>query len=300
MGLGLFGLLIIALASLWWMRDWRGNSRVTLVVGEGEQMGLVSIDPVQNQVVSILIHPDTRMPLVGGYGEYVIGVVPRLGQQEGLGNELLVSSMEHWFGVDIVGVSRRVRVGEGGFAGMGWRFVMEGIGQEFGVGDRLALVWWVWQTKAADFTAIDLLADNYLSPVVRPDGSTQYELGEAVIDRLALAYLQDLSLRTSEHQVVVLNGTSESGLAGEFGRLLSNIGYDVVSIADSRLKENETVVLVDSGFGEYQEYVESIEGIFPVSVQVKQGVLEEYTANVVVVLGEDYARFLSENWEKQN
>ena len=97
------------------------------------------------------------------------------------------------------------------------------------------------------------------------------------------------SLRPSQIEVAVLNGTAVEGLAGEYGDRVEHHGFELGVVTNSSSSFEESVVMFKHGNGQAAHKVSKALGISRVRPMTEEIALVAAGAPVAVVIGEDNA-----------
>lgn len=295
--LGLLLLLVLGSGVIFFLinvsqKQWNGINRASVVlVSNNGKVNLVSFQPDMNLAVRVIIDPDVVIPIVEGYGEYRIGVVRKLEEQENLKNRLLVPSLEHWLGVIILGEFEKETDWENmSRFELGKEFILDEVkGMKFGDRLTMALMLWIAPGRLENVN----LASSYGREEREIDGQKRIIMEKRSLEKLAEDWMIDQSILAEEGiSIAVMNGTESVGIATMTADTLSRIGYDVVLVAETPRRDS-TIIFVQEKLSSNKKIIYPIEKLVSNNISYAANVLERYRAEVVVLLGKDYAKRIS-------
>jgi phage shock protein PspC (stress-responsive transcriptional regulator) len=97
------------------------------------------------------------------------------------------------------------------------------------------------------------------------------------------------SLKPSEIEVSVLNGTAETGLAASYGNTVESKGFKLGQITDAKSSFSESVVMFKRGHKPEARRVGRLVGISKLALMSPEVEATAKPANVAVIVGEDNA-----------
>jgi len=295
LGLGL-GLAFLVGGWVWFQRGggyWNGMNRLSLLM-QREEGGwvLVSVDTVKKQVALVGIDGEMYMRVRGGYGDYRVAAVKKLGELEEKGWRLLGESVETWLGTVVYGVVEGVSVSENSsLTKVGWEWIRgryEGdlqVWERWMVGAKL-FESWGWEVERVN------VAEEYGEVVEAIGEEEKVMMEERWLEEIGRKYLQDWQIKQeSGVSVAVLNATDRSGLATETAKLLGRMGYDVVMVSEVEA-EKETHLYGGSEVRKKESYLWPMEKVLKVVVEEKSEAMGLQRADVVLVVGDDWGNWL--------
>lgn len=260
----------------------RHSERVHLVIESNRQeVSLYVVDLVDKKLVAIDVPIDLKIPVVYGYGNYRIAAITELSRQENKQNQLLRLSLAHWLGIDI---AHELHLSDS-VSNLSSIVAAQGT---FSFWERLWL-WHVLQTIPQSNRLYTSLSESNLL-VEEPDGTSS--LATVQLQNFADNYFKRASLYQSSNQLVIVNTTSAPGLATRAANMLKNVGYDVVAIHDNTMDLSQTILLIDSLSEDTSTYIEPLQNLFVDVATQESETLETFRGDVVLLLGDDYARMV--------
>lgn len=243
--LGIVLLLIVAVAAGWFfsLRSTSTLDRTTLVLA-ADPMVVLSWERDSGRFILLSIPADTVIEAVHGYGKYSLGALWSLGKMHPNEHDLLRLSMEQAFGLPIPWYSgpsgKTIAPHE-----VSMSFVRQALGfsrfQQLGTGSvqtNLPLplylrLWWALRfARADDVRILDLGAEDVVSPEVQPDGTFVNVLDIRRLDTALGDMFQEEAIRRQRTSVAVYNTTPQPLLAERVGRMLSHLGFFVVTVGN--------------------------------------------------------------------
>jgi hypothetical protein len=277
-----FGLLLIGLISfsvfinqLWQkakMSVWDGRSNFSFIRVEGEKISLESYRPETRRWLEFLIPAQTYIQLPFGYGDYQLKNVYQLGELENKGGELLQRTVQDMMAVPVQGWL--VNSAEAKVTNLSWWDDLR---------LSLARIWGV--KKKIEFKLEETAG---LRKDSLRDGTQVYRVEERFLDELINQEFFDQRMIDEGLAVAIVNSSGVSGMAATAGRLASNLGNQVVWLGNEDGIRAGSEVWVSR-----QNLVKSLTSqelarAFGIKT-IKQADVSAYRAEVVVVLGTDYA-----------
>src|SRR3989344_265907 len=285
--------------------DWNGRDRITFTLQDfsesqvGGEVFLVSYLPPEG--LSVVVLPATlQIETIGGFGLWKAGSVYQLGELEGRGGALLSGTLAEFFGVNVDGwvVSpEKVQLSSDTLKTSLKTSLMRtlfGRGRSnLGVWDLFRLWFSLGKVRLSQATLVDLSTASVLREETLPDGSTTYRTDPEWLDQLARRLFALPEITREGLSVSVLNATGHPRLGNRAARAIENAGGDVVSIADFKTSEEQTTIVGSSDSLRSSVTVGVLQKFFT-SEKVSVGETASARADILLVVGEDYFRKLSE------
>ena len=223
---------------------WDGKHQLNFVV-QAEKILVYSFHP-EDGILNILAFDNkTHIPAAKGFGEYPIENIYKLGQSEKIGGGRLLSlSLSEFLAVPLDGHFVQIknkklkikndillcRFNKKCLTDFGWWDLLK-IWQQF---SKLK----PGQIKEVDFTETGVLKEKTLA-----DGSLILQPDYLRIDQLSLNLFSDKSVLDEGLTVSVLNGSNITGLANQAGRLVKNLGCQLVNTSDADKQVDKSAIL---------------------------------------------------------
>jgi hypothetical protein len=272
--------------------EWDGKSRFTTVTTDPAV--LISYNPKDNQLTTIPL-AGVKVKLIGGYGEYATDKIYAFDRQEGRGGFVFVKSLENFLGVPImsyisIGNSLNEQENVGGTLPLLVKMATGKLTSGMGWWDKLRWVWLVGGITPSDTKRVDLANLGVVRAETEADGHVSLTLDQGRWDRWVQGNLFENIIEGEHISVAVVNATDHTGLGNQTARVIENVGADVVRVRSESGAIEECTVggkieLVDS------QTVKFIKKVFGCGWKELDTGSER--ADIVVLIGEDYWRFLN-------
>lgn len=244
-----FFLLLFAYKALasWNLRIWRSGARITVVTA-GENPTLYSYNPQSQSVYKIVVSKNTQVVASGGYGEWLVGSLWDLGEQEDVGGKILKNSLQGSFGVPVDAWTdfRGEVLFEGGKFGLwgaiGQVFKTRNMRTDLTFFDKVNLLISLGQVGRFSRSEIDLEKRGVTEKIKLSDGLDGYMV---VTERTitGLDSLRDDKVFGEMKTLKVTNASLKSGLAGEVSRVASVLGVRVLGVGSTDEKYRGTCLV---------------------------------------------------------
>lgn len=230
---------------------WDAKSRFTVVINS-DPLLLFSVEPNTNQATLLIIPPNTILDVPYGYNTYPAYSVFNLGDLDAKkgGGKLLSKSIENTFGVMVDSfIAARIDTklsfpsqSDELFKLKKDYFSVYGIPKiflNFFNADKKLVknisfidavrVWVSVRNLRNDRVSIIFLdKSNVLTDEKLPDGSLVKILNKELFDQSIALNFQDREVRLQNLSIEVVNATDKEKIAGQFSRVLQNLGANVV------------------------------------------------------------------------
>lgn len=296
--LGIFlGILILAqifkftqtLFSPWQIKNpiprgysWGGQFNINIVVKD-DKVSLLSFSP-KNQTVTILEIPDnTFLETAHGFGKWQIRSIYDLG-----GHQLLKDSLSQFFGLPIDGFLEGVFLDSIKKNPILNLTSLPGIKTDLTLVELIRLKLGLSGVRFDKIYMIDLEKSGALSPEKLADGTAVLIADPAKLDS-EVTDLVDPNLKSEHKTLAIFNSTNHPQLAQKAARLITNVGGDVIIIANSQSKLEKTQI-----FGEESKTLDRLKQIFGISGRIDPESEDQVPsrAQINLFLGEDFFRNL--------
>jgi len=276
---------------------WDGQSQFNLAVDSRPGM-IVSFDR-QAETINVLVIPDgTFVEVIHGYGPYRIESIYKLGEIKGNGGELLVGSLQEYFGLGVDGflVGGKFLVKEMSLKNflLNQIFPLQFSKEKTNLSrwDQARLWWFLKRIREDKINLIDLSQTSASSEVELPDGSRAMKIDQERLERIISQFFVDPKIKEEDLSISILNKTEHFGLANKAARIISNSGGRVIQVGSEQKEDSKTNCQIKSHKKHRQSYtVLKLSRLF--DCQWVEEPLSEQRAEIVLLLGEDY-------WEKLN
>lgn len=210
---------------------WSEDSKLSLVINNPDGSATVSVfDPKREEIININIPSNTEVEVAHQLGLFKLGSVWRLGENEGLGGELLAATLRHQFKfpVSTWADSKAVGFSDGNLIN-----ILEAIKGSYKtnmkMGDRLALGTFSLGIKNTKRTNINLSETPYLVKTTLKDGEEGYVVSKNISQRLLSIFANDVITENS-YKVEINDSTGNLEVSSDVGGLMEVMGAKVASI----------------------------------------------------------------------
>lgn len=269
--------------------SWNGDFNINIVV-RAQQISLLSFNP-QDQKITVVDLPDNAyLEAAGNFGKWEMRSIYDLG-----GGQLLEETLSDLFGLPIDGFLN--------FSGKYYQKQTTAIVEDLRK-DPLSLISMLPYLKT-DLTLFELLRLKMGLSSVRFDKINHINLreGEAFIknkladgteildpdtiklDSMLSRETTDPQIQLEHKTIAIFNSTDYPGLAQKAGRLITNIGGDVIITSNGKNKHKFTGI-----FGEKSKTLDRLKQIFNVrdTIEATDEDLVSSRAQINLFLGDDY------------
>ncbi len=248
---------------------WDGQFNINLVVRSTE-ISLVSFSPKNGKITVVNIPDQTYLPVSGGYGNWQLGSVYDLG-----GVEVLKETLSQFFGLPVDGYVEGDLMGDIG--------KLPSLKTDLTLLELLRLKLGLSGVRFDKIEKINLA--EVLDKQTLADGTQVFVSDPVKLDAKLTGLVEPLI--TSEQQAIaIFNVTDHPGLAQKAARLVTNIGGEVIIVANGQDAFKTTTVV-----GKSSKTLERLKAIF----ESKYGNIDSVSnssvssrAQINLFLGEDY------------
>jgi len=285
---------------------WDGKNRINIIF-EGQQIFVFSLNPPEKEGIFLSIPSQTFVEVIHGYGQYRIEVIYQLGELENYhGGELLAESIQENLRIPIDAYASIPNVKSQTpdiktYILDSFRFLIGNGKTNLTKWDLLRLWLEVKKIRQDKILTLDLENTAALEKVVLADKTEWFKINPEMMEKIARDFFKDSKIRQEELTIAILNSTSHQGLAARAASLVENIGGRVVEIGDGGLgtKENLSLEIERCEIRSEKRFKKSytlkkLAKIF--SCNWKGEEKRGFRAEVVLTLGEDYWKKLTEKW----
>jgi len=247
---------------------WDGQTSLGVVYQVKDRLSLVIIMPDYLRRVELVIPGNTMVKSGFGYGEYQLKNVYELGGLEGQGGRVLSRAVENLMAVGVTGWQA------GEVTNLSWW-------------DRLRL-WWCQEFKLKKKTVVELSQQSAFKAETLGDGAEVFRVSQVLVDELVNRLVFEEKLVEEGLIVAVLNASQAEGVAKNMGRIIANLGGEVRLISNLE-SQSESRLLVAKKEWRDSYTAKRLQGILGVE-EIGLGEIDEYRADIVVMVGEDYTK----------
>ncbi len=290
---------------------WDGKSRFTFVVNS-DPLLLFSVEPNTSAAVLLIIPSNTILDVPYSYNTYPASSVFALGNldlQKG-GGKLLSKSIENTFGVMVDGFvawkedpkpaapvtsEELFKLKKNYFSISGFPAIFlkilnldNKLVKNISFIDLMRLWTAVRSIRNDRITIQDLAKNSVLSSEKLPDGSLAGILNKEMFDQSIALNFQDRQVRMRKLTIEVVNATDKEKIAGQFSRVMQNLGANVVVKSTAPSGENFNCrVYVDAKLSSSDIIIKKLQKYFKCSALKKD---DKGIADIKVVLGKEFLK----------
>lgn len=263
----------------WQNRLWTEGTRFTVIVGTNDPT-LYSMNRETGKILLARFPEKVQVEASHDYGSWFMGSLWQLGEQEGLGGEILANSVKKAFGIPVdAWMDKR---GEALFKEA---LFLSRMSTNLTFFDRLSVLLAVSKAGLADRQEVDLVSLRVLSKQRFADGVEGYIVVPEQAKVIFEKSLRDDAVFKEGKTVSIVNTTTKSGLAREVARLAGILGLRIIN-AESKM-EGVKDCLIIGGKSELSSLsAKRLAGLLGCSL--KEG--ETSTSQLQIFLGEGFAQ----------
>lgn len=276
--------------------QWLGIEPYRILVLEQDNENLqrvnsIHVMPDKREVVVLETPLDTQIPVAGGYGKYAIHALPKLGQIEGVGDKMLIKSMERLLGVQFQAVLYRQTadkphsIDTSFIRGIANALIAAKFSDAQSFYDAVVISRQLKNFANRKLQIVSFDQAGLLQKVDVVDGVTATVADELQLNRVIAKDIVASDPQLAAVSVVLENTTGHAGLAAYWGRFVAHAGYDVMRLIDAPTPVEKTQLVFSS-----QALLNSNEGVllqrlFPDNETLVAST-QAYRSDVVIKLGE--------------
>lgn len=280
------------------------------------KLALISLQPESNRIIVLYISDDIYATLPKGYGDWKVGSIYKLGLEQGgetVSSKLLELSISKLVGLPVDGLIISSSQSEDFSIKKeieSWRknplttlaFVRQ-IKTDMTPIELINFIKKSASIRSDKITSLNLAQSNITESMLLPDSSRVLGINTIKMDNFIREQMADNLLVGEGENVAIFNGSDHPGLAQEASRLLTNMGFNVISFKNTEqpVKQSQVEYRLDGGNSKDKSRAfQRIAQIFAPSCLNKICQIEDIRVNssraqINVVLGEDYYNL----WYKQ-
>lgn len=270
---------------------WDGNYNINVLL-KGGDIAFLSYNPALQETTIIGIPDETMLEVFGGFGKWQAGSIFDLGesQKKGGGSKLLKTSLMDLLGLPVDGFLQF----EGPYSSKNTKEIVENLRKNSFEGFNLLF------NLKSDLTLYELIRLKFALSSIRYDKVRYLDLeGLGILEREYLADntpvftfdpvridsisagLSDPQIQSEHKTVAIFNSTDYPLIAQKGARIITNLGGNVIIVANSEKKLKKTIVS-----GEKSRTLKRFQQIFG-SGEGKETEASS-RAEINVMLGEDF------------
>lgn len=270
------------------------------------KMALINLQPEDNKIIILHISDDIYTSLPKGFGEWRVGSIYKLGLDEGgvnLASELLKLSISKLVGLPVDGLIITNR-SDGNFSIKqeieswrknplaSFRFVRQ-VKTDLTPVELYRFFKEASSVRSDNISSLNLAKTNITESKLLADSSRVLGVDAIKLDNFIRDNMLDSFLVGEGETISVFNGSDYPGLAQEAARILTNMGFNVISLRNTENSFKESTVEYLSNENEKSRTFTRIAQIFAPNCLDKKCNTDDIRvkssrAQINVVIGEDY------------
>ena len=215
-------------------------------------ISFINLQPLQKKITVLHISDNVYLEVPKGYGEWTIGSVFPLGQEDGgRGTALLRLSLSRLVGLPVDGivikeggaqtaeeVINSLRKNQLAFWG-----ISQNIKSNVSTWELITLGQFIASIRPDKVVSLDLAKSTITESKLLPDSSRVLGIDTIQLDSFIRDRLADSAFTDENVTIAIFNATSHPGLAQSASRMVTNMGGTVVFIGNTETYQAKTVVL---------------------------------------------------------
>lgn len=237
---------------------WDGKSAVNVAIlsNEKEKAGvsIVSLNPTGEKIVVLHIADSTFIDLPKGYGEWKLGSVYNLGQEENppIGAQLVKLSLSKLLGLPIDGVviisgstqPTEELITQFRKNSLSRLTLLPKIKTDMTTLEVINFTGALASVRSDKISSLDFERSNITESKLLPDSSRVLGVDSAQLDLFIREKMADLSIIEEGTSIGVFNATDHPGLAQEAVRIITNMGGSVYVVSNTTNPIEKSTVIV--------------------------------------------------------
>jgi hypothetical protein len=272
---------------------WSVNNNINIFVQNNSDY-IYSYSPSTDVLNIIKLPENFFLPTAKGYGEYPLKNIYQLGEEENIGGGLLLQkSLQNFFLVPIDGFF--INESEKFFqfsqsekealSKLLLPLVKGKVDTNFCWRDIIRLINNLRRLNISNINVISLQNTNLYREEKLADGTTAVKLEPSLIDEFVQKYFTNPKILQEGLKISVYNATNSPGLADKAGRLIKNIGGEIIISENADQQTSSSIVYCNSKEVQKSHTVEKMSSILQIfKIELK----EDITGDIGIVLGQDY------------
>lgn len=264
----------------------------------------------REKAITVLHIPDTTYARVPrGYGEWTIGSIYQLGEEDGgVGVDLLRLSLSQLVGLPIDGIiinKNQTQKAEDAISSLRKNqlaFITLGtqIKSNISAWELITLGRFAGSVRQDKVITLDLAKSSITESRLLPDSTRVLGIDNIQLDSFIRNSLADTALADENASIAILNATNHPGLAQAASRLMTNLGATVVFTGNTESLQSKSAVVEQNGDLKFEITKKRLEEMFaPWCSKEKCTSADPKALNaraqIVVILGEDFYTY----WNKR-
>ncbi len=292
LGIGILVSIILIFLGAWLFFRQSGELKTTFNIvfvssNLNDQKGniiLVHASPVEPKIEVALFPSEMPVDILGGYGKYPLRSVFPLLQLDRKSPEFMRAAYSYALQIpidEVVAVSDASMLSSSTkVSTLWWQVMMFRVQSSLGLGKRLQMY-------------------RFLRSV-RPDQLESHSIGDIAAWQKNSSQFKFAAVPT-ECSVAVLNTTTVGGTGSKVTQVLESSGMSVIRLSDTPDKLSQTQILVNQAPPFCQDVLQHVQDLFPFVTkrEVQDQTMNRYRANIVVLVGQDFAKEIAKQPKQQ-
>lgn len=283
-GIVVFLLVIFTLSFIFLFGSIGPLKRVSLVTQANSGEVTYSLfDFDEGTVSNIRISPDTQVTVARSLGNWKLGVVGKLGENEKIGGLLLAETVtkslkmpSYYWGESVYGA-----FGDGSFGGV-LKAVFSFKKTSLTFADRVKIAFFSLGVRGSQRRSMNLTETKYLSRSKLEDGSLGYKVKEGDMPFELKAILADNDISNEGSNIMLENGSGRDSAPTFIGAVIAVMGGKLSSISKVDANDTYCVIHGDAKLVTYQAIAKTFDC-------KKEGKLSDYNFDIVIRIGKIFA-----------
>ncbi len=245
---------------------WNGSNRFSIIVNS-EPLILISVEPRTQKAILLSIPPNTILNVPSGFSEYKASSVYELGQLEKKknGGQLLARAIENTFGIavdrfispknsklylSLLEKETLKKIKQDYFSFMGLpKSIIDGIKLKSSYDTDITFLemYHLWNSiRKLRIDQINFANGSESHVFVSyklPDQTEVLRVDDEILDTLTGSKFEDQNIRTENVTITIINATEKNKLATLLGRILKNLGANVLIRSTATNPENYSCLI---------------------------------------------------------
>lgn len=231
---------------------WKNDRKVSVAIrGKEGNVNIVTFDPKLSEISTIYIPENTQVDAARGLGVWKLGSIWELGEQEGVGGELLAQTVTKHFKFPVASWADMLALGlRGERLSDGLKAIALPYETNLTLGDKLGIFLFSLSVKNPNRVEIDLSQTSYLKKQNLVDGTAGFVTSGAPPAGILAIFVDD-EISQKALRIKLVDKTGEPGLAEEVGEILESLGGKIAVIEKAGVQEGQcTIRAKESEIGE--------------------------------------------------
>jgi len=283
--------------------SWDGSSSINVLI-YGPRISLINLHPQNKNMTILHISDDVFMELPKGYGSWKVGSIYDLGQEEKpqIGSNLLKLSISKLVGLPIDGLIIQKDLSQPSVEDLvgGWRknpfnrlTFLRSISTDLTPIELYKFIKSSSSVRPDQITSLNLAQSNITRSQLLPDSSRVLGVDTIKLDTFIRDNISDPTLSEEDLTLAIFNATPHPGLAQQAQRIMTNLGMNVIILANTeKVLEKSLVLSKEDKLRETVTFKKSAQFFAPSCIKKtcisNDSKIDSSRAQITIVLGEDF------------